>query len=168
MISGFKRVLLPLAGCLSGGQDSIRMPVSVINLKNSLEEIQRMTDFVQEFGKSVGLSEWDTVAFSLAIEELMTNTIDYGYAGIPEGEAELSLEMRKEGDRIRAVLTDTGVAFNPLEQEEADLTIPVEDRAIGGLGVHLVKKMMDHVSYEHREGRNIIRMDRVMGPVDTK
>ena len=157
---------MSFASCWQSRADAgfYHMQAAALTLKNEPEAILRMTEFVENFGKNHGLSEWDILAFTLAIEELITNTIDYGYPGVPEGGAEIFLEMKKEGERIYAVLRDSGLPFDPLARPEADLSGSLEDKAIGGLGVHLVKKMMDHVAYENCKGENILSMDRAAGP----
>jgi sigma-B regulation protein RsbU (phosphoserine phosphatase) len=94
---------------------------------------------------------------NLALEEALANVIMYAY---PEGtQGEVTLSMKVEGNAIRMEISDRGVPFNPLQQQqEADLDVPLEERKIGGLGIHLIKEIMDSVAYEFHEERNVLRL----------
>lgn len=133
-------------------------------MENNLREIPRMAGFVGRFGETHRFSHGDTFALTLAIEELLTNTVNYGY---PEGgRHELLLELSLEDGACRAVLSDDGLPFNPLDRPEVDTSLSLEEKPVGGLGIHLVKKMMTRVEYAHREGRNILTLHRKLGSED--
>jgi len=89
---------------------------------------------------------------NLAIEELLTNSIKYGYDDSAEHVIEVDLQL-SAGELVLTV-TDDGRAFNPLELPEPDTNLPAEDLPIGGLGIHLLRKMSDRMEYARTDGRN--------------
>lgn len=90
----------------------------------------------------------------LVLEELVVNVVNYAYGEGGDGPLDITVENRD--DAIVITLTDQGVPFNPLEQEAPDTDLPPEERPIGGLGIFLVREMMDNVSYRYEAGRNIL------------
>lgn len=90
----------------------------------------------------------------LVLEELVVNVVNYAYGEGGDGPLDITVENRD--DAIVITLTDQGVPFNPLEQEAPDTDLPPEDRPIGGLGIFLVREMMDNVSYRYEDGHNIL------------
>ena len=92
----------------------------------------------------------------LALEEILVNAIHYAY---PEGRGEIEIECRAEGPgRFYLAVTDWGTPFNPLEQPPPDLSTDISERAVGGLGIYLVKDMAARLDYEYRDGRNIVML----------
>ena len=96
----------------------------------------------------------------VALDELLINTITYGFAGRDGGEVTVDVELR--ADRVSVTLTDDGRPFDPLGMAAPDTTLPVEERRIGGLGVHLVRGMMDEVSYHRRADRNVVTLSKFL------
>lgn len=92
--------------------------------------------------------------FRLVIEELVVNVVNYAYDEGTEGG--LDIDICNHDGEISITFTDGGTPFNPLAKEDPDTTLPLEKRPIGGLGILLVKKMMDDVTYRHEEGHNIL------------
>jgi anti-sigma regulatory factor (Ser/Thr protein kinase) len=93
---------------------------------------------------------------SLAIEELVTNCIKYGYGDAKDHVVDIALCV--EGGVLNIEVIDDGRPFNPLEAPAPDLSLPIEQRPIGGLGLHLLRELADDVSYERRDGTNRVRM----------
>ena len=93
----------------------------------------------------------------LSIEEAVENVVRYAYEG-GLGWIEVGTELDPEGVMLTILLRDAGVPFNPLETPDPDLTSSVEDRQIGGLGIYLCKKLMDHIEYKYEGGCNILTM----------
>ena len=93
-------------------------------------------------------------SIQLIIEELVTNIIKYGKGD--GGKGTIEIKLKTEGQQIRLTIADNSVAFNPLEQEEADTTRSLEERDVGGLGLFLVRKKVKALSYEHKNGFNIL------------
>lgn len=93
----------------------------------------------------------------LSIEEAVENVVRYAYEG-GIGWLEAGTELDAEGVQLTITLKDAGVPFNPLEKEDPDITLATEDRPIGGLGIFLCKKLMDHISYRYENSCNILTM----------
>jgi serine/threonine-protein kinase RsbW len=127
-----------------------------IIITNQRPEIARANEELTEFLENADVPPAIPFAFDMALDELLTNTISYGY---PEGgEHQIIIDASIMPGNITVSITDDGVAFNPLEAPEADTESDLEDRAIGGLGIHLVKQMMDNVEYIRKDERNIITL----------
>ena len=97
---------------------------------------------------------------SLAIDELVTNCIKYGYDDADEHTIEITLSEVDE--TLTMVVADDGHAFNPLDAPPPDLSLPIEDRPIGGLGIHLLRELADHLAYERRDGTNRLTLTKRM------
>lgn len=94
--------------------------------------------------------------FRLVIEEIAVNVVNYAY---PEGvEGFLDIDITATDDLVTITFSDGGIPFNPLAKEDPDTTLSLEKRPIGGLGILLVKKMMDDVAYRYEDGRNILTL----------
>ena len=136
-------------------------PHQTITLRNDLAEITRLAEFVDAFCAPLEPTPKDVLALHLALEEAVTNVINHGYAdGQPHT---FIVELATAGRRVTATVTDDAPAYDPLARAEVDTTLPLEQRPIGGLGVHLVKKLMDSARYERRDGRNILTFVRTLG-----
>ncbi len=92
----------------------------------------------------------------LALEEAATNVIMYAYPEGEKGKAELKMEL-KDG-QILSILSDSGTPFDPLQRPDVNLDVSLEERKIGGLGIHLIKKIMNEVHYEYTDGKNVLTM----------
>lgn len=117
-----------------------------LRIENRLPELDRVAEAVETFGEAHRLSPKLTYQIGLVLDELLTNTISYGYP--EEGGHAIGLAMAMEQGRLRFELTDDGAPFDPLTASAPDLTSPVDERRIGGLGIHLVRTLMDRVAYE--------------------
>ncbi len=127
-----------------------------IILANDLEEVPRLSAFIDEFAEAVGLDFSLTMSLNLAMEEAVVNVIQYAY---PQGtKGEVSISAEKDGENVKFVISDSGVAFDPTAKGEVDVDLGVEDRPIGGLGIHLVRQIMDYVKYERKEGKNVLTL----------
>lgn len=129
---------------------------AAIALKNDLSELERLAEGLQAFVAANGLSDKTLFAVNLALEELVTNTISYGFTD--DRPHVIDISLRLDGDDLHVRVEDDAVAFNPLENAAPDLGAPLEDRPIGGLGVHLVRTLMDGVHYAREGARNIVSM----------
>lgn len=137
----------------------------LLTLRNDLAEIPRVADAVEAFCEPLEAPMKDLMAVQLALEETITNVINHGYR---DGAAHtFTVELSSPvPDRIRMVVTDDAPAYDPLARPEVNLDLPIEDRPIGGLGVHLVKKLMQHARYERRANKNILTLERILGHAD--
>lgn len=130
-----------------------------LTIAASLAELARVMQTIDEFCAGVAVSAADVSALHLALEEIVTNVITHGYQSNTSRIFTVRLEAPGT-DRIRAAVTDDAPAYNPLARAEVDTALPLEARPVGGLGVHLVKKLMDVCTYEHRDGHNIFSIER--------
>ncbi len=129
--------------------------------QNRISELERLQDAIKTFAREHELSDETAFEINLALDELLTNTISYGYAD--DSRHDIRLSIRKMPDSIRLDLEDDGVPFDPTKREKPDVEKAVADRKIGGLGIFLVKKMMDNVNYRRERGRNITTLLKLTG-----
>lgn len=131
-------------------------------LANDLAEISRLAEGIEMFCAPLEPGPKDLMAVQLAVEEAVTNVINHGYAdGQPHT---FTVELALEERRLTTVITDDAPAYDPLARPEVDTSRPLEEREIGGLGVHLLKKLMDSARYERRDGRNVLTLVRTFAP----
>ena len=126
-------------------------------IKNNLAEIPLLAEAVEAFGEELGLLPKTIFQVNLALEELLTNTINYGYSQGSEHELTVTLEINQT-DVLNVEIRDDACPFNPLEVETPDIHQEVEDRPIGGLGIHLVRQMMDEIEYRREDDHNVLLM----------
>ena len=96
-------------------------------------------------------------AICVAIEEVFVNVANYAY-GAGSGEATLDIGFAEDSREVTFCLSDRGIPFDPLQKPDPDVTLSVEERQIGGLGIFIVKKTMDTVRYDYEDGKNILTM----------
>lgn len=127
-----------------------------IILPNNIESLPQLTAFVEETCGLVGCDDTCANQINLAVEEAVVNVMNYAY---PEGkQGDVEIEAQTDGDVIRFVITDSGTPFDPTRCEDVDVTLSAEDRPIGGLGIHLVRTMMDSVHYDRVGDKNILTL----------
>ena len=133
------------------------MEKSII-LANDISEISKLNQFVEEIGEEFSLSPAIVFNLTLVLEEAVVNVINYAY---PKEEHEsIYLSARLHEGSIVLVLTDTGVEFDPTLAPEADITLSAEERPIGGLGIFLIRQIMNEVKYELIDGKNILTLEK--------
>ncbi len=134
------------------------IPQLSIDLEPELSSaLNDLAEAVASFGAANGLSEPQIHNLSLALDELATNTISYGF--VDTERRELRVELRIEADEVVAQLDDSGIAFNPFEEvAEPDLHASIDDRPIGGLGVFLTKALFPNPDYQRIDGLNRITL----------
>ena len=119
-------------------------------------ELEKLEGFTADFAQKAGLSDKDLFALQIIVEELVTNVIDYG--GVPAGEHAVRVELSAQDVELVVHLVDRGKEYNPLLREDPDVTLPAEQRPIGGLGVHFCKKLTEAQEYERRDGCNVLTL----------
>jgi len=110
---------------------------------------------VEGFCEAEDLPARQSYALALAFEELLTNVVNHGYAGRDTAGERMTVELRREGERVHARIEDGGVAFDPTAAPDVDVELDIEERRIGGLGVHLVRTLVDELAYQRQDGRNV-------------
>lgn len=126
-------------------------------LTNQVAELTKLAAFVEEIGEDNGFDMPLTMSLNLAMEEAVSNVIFYAY---PKGECNHTIEVlfSKVGSEICFVIRDSGIYFDPTAKEDADITLSAEERQIGGLGIYMVKQIMDSVTYIRESEMNILTM----------
>lgn len=127
-----------------------------ITLSNNIEEVPQLADFVDEVCEAVGFDMATTMSINLAIEEAVVNVMNYAYP--PGVKGNVIILAESNDTRVKFVIIDRGKPFDPTAKSEVDTTLPAEERQIGGLGIHLVRQIMDSINYERVEGQNILTL----------
>ena len=127
-----------------------------LSIVNDLNEVERLATFVEQTCEAVGFDMATTMQLNLALEEAVVNVINYGYPNGTKGD--ILIEAQANDQRLKFIITDSGVPFDPTAKEEVDTTLSAEERPIGGLGIHLVRKIMDSINYERHNGHNVLTL----------
>ncbi len=128
-----------------------------ITVKATIDNIGLVTEFVDKQLEELNCPMRAQTQIDIAIDELFGNIAHYAYH--PEiGEATVRVEVEREPLSVIITFMDNGVPYDPLKQSDPDITLALEDREIGGLGIFLVKNSMDEITYEYKDGHNILRI----------
>ena len=125
-------------------------------IKNDVHEVSKFSAFMKSVMEKMGVETSLARKLRLAVEEAVVNVIDYAYPAGQEGDIEV--RMMFDGETLKTVIIDSGVAFDPTAKEKADTSLSIEDRQIGGLGILLVRELMDSINYERAEGQNFLTL----------
>lgn len=130
--------------------------MQTLKLPAKLENLHAAMEFLKNFFINSSIDSGAAMQVELAVEEALVNIVSYAYTD-SSGDMELSCDISPDR-KLTCIISDSGTAFDSLQKEEPDLSIPVEERAIGGLGIFLVKKMMDDVQYKRENNKNILTL----------
>ena len=136
---------------------AVRYQIPAIVMRNDIQQIPTLVEWIG----TLGIPDELNMPVNLALEEVVSNVMLYAY---PNKNGQVLVEFAKnetpdnQHPMIVFTVTDSGVPFDPTKQEEADITSPVEKRKIGGLGIHLVRQLMDEIHYRREEGKNILTL----------
>lgn len=119
------------------------------------ENIPAITAFVEQELDQLGCSLRAKTQIDIAIDELYSNIAKYAYDG-DCGQVTVRIDAEQDPPAVTISFQDDGKPFNPLDRKDPDVTLPARDRSIGGLGINMVKKSMDDVRYEYRDGKNTL------------
>ena len=125
-----------------------------IVLPNDIKEQPRLSEFVEEVCQTVGFSTNLTMKINLAIEEAVVNVMLYAYPTGTRGD--ISIEAVASDVRLKFTVIDSGKPFDPTTKDAPDVTLPYDERPVGGLGIHLVRTLMDSINYERVDGHNVL------------
>lgn len=125
-------------------------------MKNNLHEVTRFSAFITSATEKLGIEKSLARQLRLAVEEAVVNVIEYAYPAGQEGD--ITVKIMSDGNTLRFQIIDAGVLFDPTMKERADTTLSAEDRQIGGLGILLVRELMDSINYERIEGTNVLTL----------
>lgn len=128
-----------------------------LTVEATVENIRTVTNFVDEQLEAIGCPLKVQTQIDIAIDELFGNIAHYAY-DLEVGSATVCVEVGGEPMAVRITFIDNGMPYDPLERDDPDITLSAQERDIGGLGIYMVKKSMDSVSYEYKDGQNILRI----------
>lgn len=132
------------------------MYTNSIKLENRIGELPRLTEFLEKFLRNLDICEDEIFAVVLAMEELFVNKVSYGYADKQLHIINVHIQYDKNNSELTIKIEDDGTEFNILEKPDPNLTLSVEERPIGGLGIFFIKKKMDSVCYHRKKNLNLI------------
>ena len=126
-----------------------------LTLSATVENIEVVTDFVNEQLEALDCPMKAETQIDIAIDEIFGNIVHYAYNS-EAGQATVRFESTGDPPTVSITFIDSGVPYDPLKKADPDTTLSIDDRKIGGLGVYMVKKSMDDVTYEYRDGQNVL------------
>jgi sigma-B regulation protein RsbU (phosphoserine phosphatase) len=132
-----------------------RLRKSII-LPNDTQEVPKLTAFVDEVCEAVGFSADETSQVKVAIEEAVVNVMNYAYP--PGTRGDVTIEAASNDVRLKFTIIDSGKPFDPTVQAGVDTTLPANERPIGGLGIHIVRQIMDSINYERMGNLNVLTL----------
>ena len=125
-----------------------------LTLHNDVQEVPLLAAFMDTISEENGMDMEMSMNINLAVEEAVVNVMNYAY---PEGTVgEVKIHASVVDELLTITIADSGSPFDPTEKENPDINLPAEERAIGGLGILLVRQFMDTVTYQHTDGKNIL------------
>lgn len=128
-----------------------------LTISATVENIEKVTAFVDEQLEALDCPMKAQMQIDIAIDELFGNIAHYAYN--PEvGPATVRVEVADDPMAVIITFIDNGIPYDPLAKDDPDVTLSAEERGIGGLGIYMVKKSMDDLSYEYRDGQNILKI----------
>lgn len=126
-----------------------------LRLKAEVENVDLLTEFVNEQLEGMDCPLKAMMQIDIALDELFGNVCNYAY-GEQIGDVVVEVEELEEQNMVRISLIDAGVPFDPLAKDDPDISLSLHERTVGGLGIFMVKRTMDELRYEYREGNNIV------------
>lgn len=128
-----------------------------MTINATVDNIPQVTTFVDEQLEELGCPIKAQMQIDIAIDELFGNIAHYAYN--PDvGPATVRVEVLREPLAVVITFIDNGVQYDPLAKDDPDITLPADKRELGGLGIYMVKKSMDEITYEYKDGQNILRI----------
>ena len=132
-----------------------------LNIVATVENIEVVTAFVNEQLEALDCPMKAQIQIDIAIDELFSNIAHYAYN--PEvGNATVRVEVSEDPLAVVITFIDNGIPYDPLAKEDPDITLSAEERKIGGLGIYMVKKSMDGITYEYKDGQNILAIKKAL------
>lgn len=130
-----------------------------VTFEAKLDNVPIAMEYVAKKAESLAFSEKDKYQLDIAVDEIVSNVARYAYEE-KEGKVTVKAEVDRSGIEITVI--DSGIPYNPLEKEDPDITLPAEERGVGGYGIFIVKKVMDDITYEYKDGQNILKMKKAL------
>ena len=127
-----------------------------ITLTNDIQQVPQLAEFVDMVCEEVGMDMAVAIQMNLAMEEAVVNVMSYAYPADTVGD--VTIEAVTIADQLQFTIIDSGIPFDPTAKAEVDTTLSAEERPIGGLGIHLVRQLMDSITYERIDGKNVLTL----------
>ncbi|MDR2769474.1 MAG: ATP-binding protein [Puniceicoccales bacterium] len=134
----------------------------VIIVSSKVCYLSSVIGFVEKICKQAGLSENSFIPIAIVIEEIFTNIVRHAYGEDVMGTIEVNCRINLDIRKVEIVFVDDGKAYNPLEQKDPDITLPVAERPVGGLGILIVKKWVNGIRYAYKNGRNHLSIEKAL------
>lgn len=128
-----------------------------ITLSATVENIEAVTNFINERLENVDCPMKAKLQIDVAIDELFGNIAHYAYE-TKTGNVTVRIDFADNPTAVIITFADSGIPYNPLTQDEPDVTLSAEERQVGGLGIYMVKKTMDEITYEYTDGMNVLKI----------
>lgn len=128
----------------------------ILTLDNDIQQIPQLASFVDAIAEEAGIDSSVAMPLNLALEEAVVNVMQYAYPAGTHGTVTIEAVFNKE--QLRFILSDAGTPFDPTAKEDVDISLEVGNREIGGLGIHLIRQIMDDISYEYKDGKNVLTL----------
>ncbi len=132
------------------------MPGATVRIENDLSEIAKVDETLDDFAEQFGVPPAIAATFHIIFDDLLNNVISYGFSDEQRHFIDISLELTESS--LIVSIADDGVPFNPLAETAPDTTLSIEDRPIGGLGIHIVVNMVDDISYQRTADKNVLTL----------
>ncbi|MBR6874520.1 MAG: ATP-binding protein [Ruminococcus sp.] len=130
-----------------------------IKVEAVVDNLASVTEFIDSRLEAAECPVKAQMQIDISIEEIFVNIANYAYTP-GTGDAEVGLELLSDPRAVRIVFIDSGVPYDPLAKPDPDVTLSAQERAIGGLGIFMVKKYMDSMAYEYTDGKNILTLEK--------
>ena len=127
-----------------------------LTLPNDINTIPQLSEFIEGICEELNLDMSLTMSLNLALEEAVVNVMEYAYPVDVQGD--VTIDAIANETHLVFIISDSGIPFDPTKKEKVDTTLSAEERSIGGLGIHLVREIMDSVDYEYRDNKNILTL----------
>jgi anti-sigma regulatory factor (Ser/Thr protein kinase) len=132
------------------------MPASTVRIENDLSDIAKVDEMLDEFAEQFGIPPAIAATFHVIFDDLLNNVISFGFNDGQRHFIDISLEST--ANSLIVSIADDGMPFNPLDETAPDTTLSIEDRQIGGLGIHLAIKLVDDVRYQRTADKNVLTL----------
>jgi sigma-B regulation protein RsbU (phosphoserine phosphatase) len=128
----------------------------ILTLDNDIQQIPQLASFVDAVAEEAGIDFSVAMSLNLALEEAVVNVMQYAYPVGTYGTVTIEALFNKE--QLKFIISDAGVPFDPTAKEDVDVNLEVSEREVGGLGIHLIRQIMDEISYEYKDGKNYLTL----------
>jgi anti-sigma regulatory factor (Ser/Thr protein kinase) len=139
----------------------IKNKISELSIEATIENLEKVEEFIDENLDKCNFYKKRMSQIKISVEEIYVNIAHYAYSP-NTGMAKISVDINQDDKYMEIVFIDQGKPYNPLEKKDPDVKLKVSERQMGGLGIYMTKKLMDDISYEYKDGQNILRIKKLI------